>query len=153
MGTWDLDLVRKLAALSAYAEVPEDMLMHDPKGGKEAVRLRLAEQIAGIAEATADAEVHWDDVSITRTRHNPGIQPPDVDQAVAATRVEATAAGIEVLVLSRGMESRLGVPKDTIRYAESLGMEVHVAVTEDAVALYNELTVTRAVAALIHSTC
>ncbi|WP_211341593.1 MTH938/NDUFAF3 family protein [Myceligenerans xiligouense] len=94
----------------------------------------------------------WD-WGVTGTRHSPGIQPSDVDQAVAATRTETTAAGIEVIVLSRGMESRLGVHEDTVRYAESLGMEVHVAPTEDAVALYNEVAATRAVAALIHSTC
>ncbi|MBO0609119.1 MTH938/NDUFAF3 family protein [Myceligenerans salitolerans] len=96
--------------------------------------------------------VGWD-WGVTGTRHRPGIQPSDVDQVVAVTGAEATVVGIEVLVLSRGMESRLGVHEDTVRYAESLGMEVHVAPTEDAVALYNEVAATRAVAALIHSTC
>lgn len=94
----------------------------------------------------------WD-WGVTGTRHRPGIQPSDVDEAVAATRAEAMAAGIEVIVLSRGMDSRLGIHEDTVRHAESLGMEVHVAPTEDAVAFYNELTATRTVAALIHSTC
>lgn len=96
--------------------------------------------------------VVWD-WAVTGTRHCPGIQRSDVDQAVAATSSESGLARIEVLVLSRGMESRLGVGPDTVRYAESLGMEVHVAPTEDAVALYNELAATRMVAALIHSTC
>jgi hypothetical protein len=96
--------------------------------------------------------ITWD-WGVTGTRHSPGIQPADVDQAVAATRAEAVGDGIEVIVRSRGVQSRLGVHEDTVRYAESLGMEVHVAATEDAVALYNELAATRAVAALIHSTC
>lgn len=94
----------------------------------------------------------WD-WAVTGTRHRPGIQPADVDQAVAATHAESVSAGIKALVLSRGMESRLGVHEDTVPYAESLGMEVYVAPTEDAVALYNELAATRMVAALIHSTC
>jgi hypothetical protein len=96
--------------------------------------------------------VVWD-WAVTGTRHRPGIQPSDVDQAVAATSSESGLSRIEVLILSQGMESRLGIGGDTARYAASLGMEVHVAPTEDAVALYNALVATRMVAALVHSTC
>ncbi|MER7278526.1 Mth938-like domain-containing protein [Dactylosporangium sp. NPDC000244] len=84
----------------------------------------------------------WDE---TGTRHSPGTQPADVE--------ELLEAGATVIVLSRGMEERLGVAPATLALLEEHGVEVHVAETSEAVALYNELVDTAAVAGLFHSTC
>ncbi|WP_432991437.1 Mth938-like domain-containing protein [Dactylosporangium sp. CA-233914] len=81
----------------------------------------------------------------TATRHFPGIQPADVE--------ELLAAGATVVVLSRGMQERLGVPAQTLARLERAGVEVHVAETKAAVRRYNELAGTAAVAGLFHSTC
>lgn len=81
----------------------------------------------------------------TGTRHDPGIQITDVD--------ELLDHGADVVVLSRGMLGRLGVQPQTLAYLEERGIEAHVAQTEEAVRLYNELRERRTVGALLHSTC
>ena len=81
----------------------------------------------------------------TGTRHSPGIRPADVE--------ELLAAGATTLVLSRGMEERLGVAEETLTLLKDRGIEVHTAETTQAVALYNELAATTPVGALFHSTC
>ena len=81
----------------------------------------------------------------TGTRHEPGIQPADVE--------ELLARGSAVVVLSRGVHERLRVRSDTLELLARRGVEAHVLQTEDAVALYNELATSRPAGALIHSTC
>lgn len=87
----------------------------------------------------------WD-WSETGTRHSPGIQPADVQ--------EALDAGATVVVLSRGMDLVLRVMPETLRYLSERGIDVHVAESRAATRLYNELAAAgHRVAALIHSTC
>ncbi len=81
----------------------------------------------------------------TGTRHEPGIQPSDVE--------ELLEHGATVVVLSRGFHERLGVCRETLRMLEDKGVFVHVEQTEGAVRLYNELREHERVGALIHSTC
>ncbi|MBL7258652.1 Mth938-like domain-containing protein [Paractinoplanes lichenicola] len=88
---------------------------------------------------------HEWDWSETGMRHHPGIQPEDVE--------ELLAHGATVIVLSRGMDLKLEVDPATLDYLESKGVETHVAETELAVALYNDLAATRPVGGLFHSTC
>lgn len=81
----------------------------------------------------------------TGTRHNPGIQPEDVQ--------ELLEHGAEVVILSRGMELALKTKPETLDYLESRGIRVHVKETNEAVRLYNELAETERVGGLFHSTC
>lgn len=82
----------------------------------------------------------------TGTRHEPGIQPSDV--------AELVEHGADVVVLSRGMELRLRTQPETLAWLEGRRVEVRVAETTEAVAVYNELAASgRRVGALIHSTC
>ncbi len=81
----------------------------------------------------------------TGTRHVPGIQPADVE--------ELLARGATVIVLSRGMHERLQVCPETLALLEERGVRVHVAQTEEAVAIYNRLAEDQQVAGLFHSTC
>lgn len=81
----------------------------------------------------------------TGTSHSPGIQPADVQELIDA--------GAEVIVLSRGMLNRLETRADTLALLEARGIEARVLQTEEAVALYNEISACRKVGALIHSTC
>ena len=81
----------------------------------------------------------------TGTRHSPGIQPTDV--------AELLANGATTIVLSQGMEKRLEVAPDTLTLLEQWSVTVHVAETQAAVALYNELAETTPVGGLFHSTC
>ncbi|WP_238010090.1 Mth938-like domain-containing protein [Dactylosporangium sp. AC04546] len=87
-------------------------------------------------------EWDWSD---TGTSHSPGIQFADVE--------ELLDHGATVVVLSQGMEERLEVPDETVEALESRGVEVHVAPTPEAIALYNDLTGTAPVGGLFHSTC
>jgi hypothetical protein len=86
----------------------------------------------------------WD-WSETGTRHEPGIQPPDVQELIDH--------GCQVAVLSRGMELRLHTMPETIAHLEKSGVEVHVLETVAAVQLYNQLAGSVPVGGLFHSTC
>jgi hypothetical protein len=81
----------------------------------------------------------------TGTRHEPGIQPADVE--------ELLERGATAVVLSRGFHERLGVTRDALRMLEDRSVTAYVRQTEEAIRLYNELRETERVGALIHSTC
>ncbi|MGW7478681.1 Mth938-like domain-containing protein [Nonomuraea muscovyensis] len=81
----------------------------------------------------------------TGTRHTPGIQPADV--------LELLDHGSQVIVLSRGMESRLRTCPETLDLMADRGVEVHLEETTAAVRRYNALAETTAVGGLFHSTC
>uniref|UniRef100_A0A673C6U8 Mth938 domain-containing protein n=2 Tax=Sphaeramia orbicularis TaxID=375764 RepID=A0A673C6U8_9TELE len=82
----------------------------------------------------------------TGTKHVPGVQPADVD--------EVLKAGVDTLVIGRGMRAELQVPSSTVDFVRRTGVEVHVLQTEDAVAKYNSLVVRGAkVGGVFHSTC
>ncbi|MCX4716878.1 Mth938-like domain-containing protein [Streptomyces virginiae] len=79
------------------------------------------------------------------TRHDPGIQPQEVR--------ELLDLGVTAVVLSQGMESRLGVAPETLEVLRAAGVEVHVAPTPEAVEIYNRLAQGGRVGGLFHSTC
>ncbi|KAK3713325.1 hypothetical protein LTR37_008517 [Vermiconidia calcicola] len=82
----------------------------------------------------------------TGTRHAPGIQQSDVEELVQA--------GAEEVVLSLGMQLKLGVPEETVRWLEGQGVKVHVAETSEAGEIYNRLVEEGVlVGGLFHSTC
>lgn len=81
----------------------------------------------------------------TGTRHDPGIQPADVE--------ELLEQGASVVVLSRGRTLRLKTSPETLEYLKQRGCTVHLAETRAAVELYNRLAETEAVGGLFHSTC
>ncbi|WP_207391317.1 Mth938-like domain-containing protein [Streptomonospora litoralis] len=81
----------------------------------------------------------------TGTRHSPGVLPADVE--------ELLDRGAAVVVLSRGMQERLGVDPRTLELLESHSIEVHTAETTEAVRIYNALAPTRPAGGLFHSTC
>jgi hypothetical protein len=86
----------------------------------------------------------WD-WSETGTRHSPGIQPADVE--------ELLEHGARVVILSRGMLTRLRVDPETLQELEARGVTAHVLPTKKAVALYNDLAGEQPVGGLFHSTC
>src|SRR6476660_8044180 len=77
----------------------------------------------------------------TGTRHEPGIQPSDVDELIAA--------GATVIVRSRGMDLVLQVMQLTLEALHDKGIAAHVLETREAARLYDELAESTAVAALI----
>ena len=81
----------------------------------------------------------------TGTRHSPGIQPADVE--------ELLARGAGIVVLSRGMYTRLQIAPATRDFLDQRSISVHVAETGEAVKIYNELAETVLVGGLFHSTC
>lgn len=82
----------------------------------------------------------------TGTDHTLGIQPADV--------AELIEHGCTAIVLSRGMQQRLGVPLETLELLRSKQIEAHVAETGEAVRIYNELSAKGVrVGGLFHSTC
>jgi hypothetical protein len=81
----------------------------------------------------------------TGTRHDPGIQPDDVREVVEQ--------GAEIVILSKGVNERLKTMDETLAYLSEQGIDVEMLQTERAIERYNELAGSRAVGALIHSTC
>ena len=113
----------------------------------------------GRMEVTTGAEVrHFKDCKVwpggaaawnwneTGTQHEPGIQPADVEAVLAK--------GVDVVILSRGVYSRLGICPETESLLHARGIEVHTLQTREAVELYNDLARQGCkVAGLFHSTC
>lgn len=82
----------------------------------------------------------------TGTRHVPGIQPDDV--------AELLGHGATTVVLSRGMWKALHTMPDTLELLNARGIAVHVAETNEAARIYNDLAAHgEAVGGLFHSTC
>ena len=82
----------------------------------------------------------------TGTQHVPGIQVADVE--------ELLGHGARIVVLTRGMHLVLQICPATIEYLETRGVRTHVAETNAAVQLYNELAEKGdPVGGLFHSTC
>ena len=81
----------------------------------------------------------------TGTRHSPGIQPEDV--------TELLDHGAEVVVLSKGINERLQVCRETLNMLAEKNIPVHVLQTEKAVEQYNRLREEAPVGGLFHSTC
>jgi len=87
----------------------------------------------------------WD-WSLTGTHHRPGIQPADIE--------EILAQGVEVMVLSRGIELMLHTSPQTEQLLRSKGIDYHIEETKQAAALFNQLTQQgRRVGGIFHSTC
>lgn len=87
----------------------------------------------------------WD-WTLTGTHHQPGIQPADVQEVVDA--------GIDVMILSRGMELRLHTCPETEEMLRSRGIEYHIEETTRAVELFNALAKQgKKVGGIFHSTC
>lgn len=82
----------------------------------------------------------------TGTRHQPGIQPADVE--------ELLDHGAETVILSKGINERLQVKPETLTMLEARGASIDVLQTEQAVERYNALQAEGApVGGLFHSTC
>lgn len=81
----------------------------------------------------------------TGTRHEPGIQPADVQ--------ELLDRGATVVVLSKGVYERLRTCPETLDLLAKRGVRARVLQTDRAVETYNDLRDQEAAAALIHSTC
>lgn len=87
----------------------------------------------------------WD-WSEAGTHHHPGIQPADIE--------EILAQGVEVMVLSRGMELKLHTTPEAEMLLMSKGIAYHILETNEAVAMFNKLSQEgKRVGGIFHSTC
>lgn len=69
------------------------------------------------------------------------------------TWIEVVKAKPEVLVVGTGFYGCMKVPKETIEFVRSLGIEVYAEPTKDACEKYNELKHAKRVVAALHVTC
>lgn len=100
----------------------------------------------------------------------PGEQPSDATQGMPARvdgswwrkeghrldktdLAEVVKAKPEVLVVGTGHDAQMKVPRETLDFLNSLGIEVHAAPTREACQKYNELRDVRKVVAALHLTC
>lgn len=82
----------------------------------------------------------------TGTGHLNGVQKADVEELIDR--------GCEVIVIGKGVFSRLRVPARLVRFLEGRGVEVRVADTKKSIQLYNQLAEQGAmVGGLFHTTC
>ena len=87
-------------------------------------------------------EWNWQE---TGTNHSPGIQYSDIQELLDNS--------VKVVILSKGVLGRLKVQKGVVEMLESADIKVYVLKTREAVKLYNELSKSKKVGALIHTTC
>ena len=87
-------------------------------------------------------EWNWQE---TGTNHSPGIQYSDIR--------ELLDNGANVIILSRGILGRLKVQEEVEEQLKLEGITVYILKTKEAVKLYNELSKSEVVGALIHTTC
>jgi len=87
-------------------------------------------------------EWNWQE---TGTNHSPGIQYSDIR--------ELLDNGANVIILSRGILGRLKVQEEVEEQLKLEGITVYILRTKEAVKLYNELSKSEVVGALIHTTC
>lgn len=81
----------------------------------------------------------------TGTRHNPGIQPADMEEFLQ---------NVDIVILTRGVQSVLQVPQATIDYAIAQGKTVLIGETPVMIDVYNSLVKQgKRVGGLFHSTC
>jgi len=107
-------------------------------------------EVEGLAEPYKDAKLfpggskewNWRE---TGTSHQPGIQPADVQ--------ELLEHGATVVVLSRGMQQCLHVPRETLEFLRERQVSAHVLPTPEAVEAYNKFAEKEAVGGLFHTTC
>ncbi|HKZ52481.1 MAG TPA: MTH938/NDUFAF3 family protein [Candidatus Acidoferrales bacterium] len=66
---------------------------------------------------------------------------------------EVTKAKPEVLVVGTGYYGCMKVPKETIEFVRSLGIELYAQPTKEACQKYNELKDAKRVVAALHLTC
>jgi hypothetical protein len=89
--------------------------------------------------------VKWD-WQLTGTHHQPGIQLADI--------AEILDQGVEVLVLSRGMQLRLHTSPEVEKLLRAQNIEFHILETSQAVEMYNQLAREgKNVGGIFHSTC
>lgn len=88
---------------------------------------------------------NWD-WRLTGTRHQPGIQPADIQDIVGQ--------GVEVMILSRGMQLMLHTCPETEQMLRERGIANFIEETKQAVKLFNELMQHgKRVGGVFHSTC
>jgi hypothetical protein len=87
----------------------------------------------------------WD-WRITGTDHDPGTQPADIE--------EILDQGIEVMILTKGMEHKLHTCPETEQLLKEKGIAYYIEETGKAVELYNRLAQQgKRVGGIFHSTC
>lgn len=107
--------------------------------------------LAGKTHAFKDCKVWpqgataWD-WTCTGTRHRPGTQPADI--------AELLTQGVEVMILTRGMQLMLHTSPETEALLQERGIAYAIEETIRAVQLYNDLARQgKKVGGVFHSTC
>lgn len=124
--------------------------MTDKQTSPEISSIKWGELTTGNRETYKDAKLwpggsrEWD-WNETGTQHVPGIQPADVE--------ELLENGSDTVILSQGFHERLQVCPETKDMLDNEKVDYYILQTEEAVSKYNELRDSKAVGALIHSTC
>lgn len=73
------------------------------------------------------------------------LQPDDLEDVVSS--------GIKILVIGTGASGVMKVPKETLEFLASKGIEAYALRTSEAVEMYNKLEAMKPVVAALHLTC
>jgi hypothetical protein len=107
---------------------------------------RMEVAINGQILTFKDCKVWPGSAKMTGTHHRPGTQSADVE--------EILAQGVEIMVLSRGMQLMLHTCPETEQLLCSKRIAYHIEETHQAVALFNQLTQQgKRAGGIFHSTC
>ena len=122
----------------------QDLIIHISWGHMEIIINGKTQQFKDCKIWPGGAK-NWD-WRLTGTDHQPGIQPADIK--------EILDQGIEVMILSKGMELKLHTCPETEELLRAKGIEYHIEETNIAVNLFNQLVQQgKRVGGIFHSTC
>ncbi|MBM4146813.1 MAG: hypothetical protein FJ240_11180 [Nitrospira sp.] len=102
---------------------------------------------------TIEGKTYTSDIIIYQGKVNASWWRKQGHNLEIADLVDVLAAQPEVLVVGTGAMGLMKVPKETISHLQSKGIEVHVARTGEAVAIFNKLQKDKVAIAAFHLTC
>jgi hypothetical protein len=100
-----------------------------------------------------DSETYTSDVIIYPGRVDASWWRKEGHYLQAHDLADITAAKPDVLIVGTGFSGAMSVPKETLRFVVSKGIQIKVERTEKAVELYNSMGKDKTVIAALHLTC
>jgi hypothetical protein len=102
---------------------------------------------------TIDGKTYTSDVIIYPGRVDPAWWRKEGHYLQPVDLADVAAAKPDAVIIGTGASGVMQVPGETVRFLESRGMEVRVALTEKAVEMFNNSPKDKVVIAALHLTC
>lgn len=129
--------------------IVSDIIKRKEKGNRNDVKI----EHYSFGRITIEGKTYASDVIIYPGKVNDSWWRKQGHNLEIADLVDVLAAQPEVLVVGTGAMGLMKVPNETISHLQLKGIEVHVARTGEAVAIFNKLQKDKVAIAAFHLTC